>query len=182
MAALPALGMLVAVARSFFINLVGPGVRYVTVLWSSMPVALQTIMVWFGVAEGIDFIMDLFGDDDETGGGTLPSGLEGDIVGLPGRGRLAVVKTWIAEVRQKFYLLSDGRIATQKKSGVWKTWRPKKPVVIYGSGKADLKDLLKADRIIGRQTKKLAKLTDKRKTRTVTVYICAKCRSRPCSC
>lgn len=47
-----------------------------------------------------------------------------------------------------FYRLRDGRIAVQKKNGVWKVYRPKKPLVLYANPRVGT--LIKADQKINR--------------------------------
>jgi hypothetical protein len=71
-----------------------------------------------------------------------------------------IVKAWRApKFTGVLYLrFMDGSAAVQKKSGVWKLFRYKKPLVMYAGGAKDLRTLLKIDNAVEKQSKKIAKL------------------------
>lgn len=71
-----------------------------------------------------------------------------------------IVKAWRApKITGVLYLrFMDGSAAVQKKSGVWKLFRYKKPLVMYAGGAKDLRTLLKIDNAVEKQSKKIAKL------------------------
>lgn len=143
--------------------------RGLIIRWASIPTWGQRLLIAAGFTIGADIAFDTGPGD--SGFIDLPFPLWGglpDIPGLPigGGGRLGepgaivealTVGTWNAN-GVTFHRLSDGRFAVQNKHGVWKIWRPKKPVVLFTTGNADLRDILKADRILQKEAKKIAKL------------------------
>jgi len=133
--------------------------RGMMIRWASLPGWIRVSLVALGVTEGFDILIDL-GEGDE-GWIELP-------FSLPGRGggdgdpvgqmvAAMTVSTWNANGVQ-FHRLSDGRLAVRNKHGVWKIWRPKKPVVIMPTGASNLQDLLRADGIIQKQAKRITKV------------------------
>lgn len=72
-----------------------------------------------------------------------------------------VVKEWTAN-GTPFVRLQNGIMGARKKTGVWRYWRPKKPIVMYRGGSSDLRTLLRADAAVDRQLKKLAKAIKRR--------------------
>jgi len=128
--------------------------RGVRIPWSSIPGWLRTVLVALGFAEGVDIIWDLAtgGDVDIPFFGGASSGGDPTTQMV----EAMTVSTWEAN-GVTFHRLSDGRLATRNKHGVWKIWRPKKPIVIFATGVANLPDLLRADRAIDKQAKKIAK-------------------------
>ena len=74
---------------------------------------------------------------------------------------MGVVGSWTAN-GVTFYRLADGRLAVQNKRGRWKVWRPKKPIVLYASGAKDLNTMLRADRALNTQAKKIAAVLNRR--------------------
>jgi len=128
--------------------------------WGSIPGWLKNILTGLGLAEGLDILMDSV--DDVPGLDIGPfsfGGSGGDPVG--NMVNAMTVSTWNAN-GVTFHRLSDGRLAVRNKHGVWKVWRPKKPIVIFASGQTDLKDLLRADNAIDKQAKKMAKTLRRR--------------------
>jgi hypothetical protein len=94
----------------------------------------------------------------------------GNLPVLPGAG-VQIVGQWNTrpdkpEYGQTFYKLSDGRLATLKKTGVWKVWRPKKHVVI--SSNPRVSSIKKLDKIHAKVGKMLSKYQPKVKVRTIT--------------
>lgn len=153
--------LLAAVGRSAATGLV--------IRWASIPVWGQRLLVAAGLTAGADILFDTGPGD--SGWIDLPFPLWGglpDIPGLPigGGGQAAgpgaivealTVGTWTAN-GVTFHRLSDGRFAVMNKHGVWTIWRPKKPVVLFTTGQANLRDILRADRILQKEAKKIAKL------------------------
>lgn len=132
-------------------------------IWDTLPDVVQTALR----AVGIVGVADLFFD--------IP-GIPGDFPGIPGIGSpfggsgnpdiaqalgAVIVGGWTAN-GVRFYRLADGRLAVQNKRGRWKVWRPKKPIVLYGTGASDLKTFLRADAVLNRQSKKLASALKRR--------------------
>lgn len=72
-----------------------------------------------------------------------------------------VVKSWTAN-GTPFVRLADGKMGARKKDGVWKYWRPKKPIVLFAGGSSNLNTLLKADRAADKQLKRLEKAIRRR--------------------
>lgn len=179
------------------------------VSWNSVPRALRWILIAVGVTEGTDFVLDvanvpwaeglyagslILPDPGEPGPaqpdnpGGIPwvspaNGGGGDLAGLvPSLPGYAVVGSWLAN-GTVFVKYSDGsrtRMAAQRRNGTWKMWTPKKPIVIYGSGASDLRALTRAEGAVDRQTKKLRKVVERGKTKTV--YRCKTCRKPESSC
>lgn len=140
--------------------------RGVQVAWARIPFWMRAILPALGASAGYDVIFDL----DDSGeavpafpmipGGQLPEGLPTGPGQQPGPG-VVIIGGWVANGR-RFYRLSDGKIATQKNSGKWTVWRPKRPIVMYATGAADLDVLLRADRAVDKQSSKLAKMLRRR--------------------
>lgn len=72
-----------------------------------------------------------------------------------------VTKTWTAN-GINFVRLADGRMGAQRKTGEWKFWRPKKPIVLNSSGSSNLRTLLRADKAVDKQLKRLEKAIRRR--------------------
>lgn len=131
--------------------------------WNAIPGWARTILVSLGAIEGADFILDVIdGDGFDFGIGPfqIPVG-QGGGDPITAMVEAMTVSTWHAN-GVTFHRLSDGRLATRKKTGVWKIWRPRKPIVLFASGNSNLKDVLKADRILQKEAKKIAKLLKNR--------------------
>jgi len=123
--------------------------------WSSLGGLIKTALIFLGLTEGFDILVDMDGPGPDTGiiGGF--GGGQGDPIGQ--MVEAMTVSTWDAN-GVKFHRLSDGRLAVRNKHGVWKIWRPKKPVVIMPTGQNSMVDILRADRILQNQAKKIQKL------------------------
>jgi len=140
--------------------------------WSAIPAAIRAVLVGLGVVEGSDLLFDTDGEGADRGliplpifgGGGTPSGTppppEGDDA-MTKLVRALFVGGWFAQ-SVAFYRLSDGRLAVRNKKGVWKIWRPKKPIVIMPTGMSNIKDILRADRVIDRQSEAMAKMLRRR--------------------
>ena len=103
------------------------------------------------------------------GAGTGAGGVDiqvGQMGGHATHGR-AIIGSWNTNPKDPsqgvtFYRLVGGWLAVQKKSGSWKTWKPKKPIVLYADGAKDLKTMIKADVALNKQAKKLAAMLNRR--------------------
>lgn len=129
-----------------------------TAFWTRIPPWLRTTLNTLGVVAGYDILFD---DDSDGGAAVVPSG------GVPGTGMamtpgVTVIGTWVAN-GITFYRLSNGYLAVQNSKGRWKTWKPKRPIVLMPSGAGDLRTLLRADRVVNTQIKKLDKIIRRRK-------------------
>jgi hypothetical protein len=138
-----------------------------------------------GITEGVDILFDTGPDD--SGLVPVPSWVPNigvfnldELLGgaidqlLPGTSRLGqgaevqigretyiVASSWDAN-GVRFYRFRNGMLGVQNKFGVWKAWRPKKPIVIFASGTSDLRDLVRADKAVDKQSVKLAKMLRRR--------------------
>jgi len=135
-------------------------VRGATVRWNSLPSWVRTAFVAAGATVGTDILLD----------GDIP------FIDIPSFGRNGhegphlehlgahVIGTWQAN-GVTFYRLSDGKMAVQNKAGRWKVWRPKKPIVLMPGGASNLRTLLRADKLLNKQAKALAKMLNRRAPR-----------------
>lgn len=74
-----------------------------------------------------------------------------------------VVKRWMNECTGLHsYMTADGWIHNERKDGTLKSWKPKKPIVIFPTGNKDLRDLLKADKVLSKESDKMAKMMRRR--------------------
>jgi len=155
-----AVTMLPVAVRSTFLSwLAGWGIG-ARIAWSSLPAWLRTALTAVGVPSGTWVVVDsILGGGNGNGGGfpAIPghADIEGAHLGAH------VVGSWVSN-GVTFYRLDNGKLAVQKKNGVWKIWRPKKPVVLYANGTKDLRTLIKADAIVTKQVKKLKRMIDRR--------------------
>ena len=148
-------------------NLVGRGLQR----WDTLPRWVQLALSGVGISWGSDLIFTDNGDDDL---GVLPGPMAivergAQALGILDRDPTSkadqleeflgvrVASEWVAN-NVPFYRLVDGRLAVQNKFGVWKVWRPKKPIVIYASGSKDLRTLFRADRALQKASGKIAKM------------------------
>ena len=138
----------------------GPLVRGLRIPWGNLPGWLRTILIALGFTEGVDIIWDL-ASGDQVEIGPFPIGGSGSDDPTTNMVEAMTVSTWQAN-GVTFHRLSDGRLATRNKHGVWKIWRPKKPIVIFATGMSNLPDLLRADNAIDKQAKKMARTLRKR--------------------
>jgi len=165
---LSSLGPLVAVVIALATQLVrGPLTRGLILRWASLPGWARMVLTAAGFTAGADILFDMGPGD--SGWIEVPNIFPGlpDIPGLPIGGgggdpttimvEAMTVSTWNAN-GVLFHRLSDGRLAVRNKWGVWKIWRPKKPIVIMPSGPNNLNDVLRADAILQKQGKKITKL------------------------
>lgn len=134
--------------------------------WSALPNWARTVLVAAGIGVGYELAQELPGIRDIVPGGeAFPIGIPG--VGDSSRPDLnailgvTVIGSWRAN-GVTFYRLSDGKLAVQNKHGRWKVWKPKKPIVLYASGATDIPTLLRADNALNKQSKKIAKMLNRR--------------------
>lgn len=102
------------------------------------------------------------------GPGFLDVGVPGPGVlssGIPGmrQGEKPVKMWWTGTA--KFYFTNMGRVAVQKKSGVWRIYRPARHIVI--SRNPGVRDLLRADSRLSKLTTGLARVVTRRSHRRV---------------
>jgi len=162
----------------------GGGGRLTAAIWNSLPSWGRTALTQVGIGVGamiafsgdIPFVT-LPGQEaavtpfigppeapvDIQIGGTLPSPMMG----------VQVVGSWNTNPSNPsqgvtFYRLSNGWLAVQNKKGRWKTWKPKRPIVLYASGASNLKTMLRADRALNKQAKKIAAMLNRRAPRKKT--------------
>jgi len=150
----------------------GTAVAGARVAWSQLPGPVQTAITMFTGAVGLDLLMDSGGDDV----GLIPAGsLLGPLVpdfgfigGGGGQAELQVtslpsraISTWVAN-GVTFYRLEDGRLGVINKKGKVKVWRPKKPIVLFAGGAGNLRTMLRADRALDRQAKRIKKMLSRR--------------------
>lgn len=127
--------------------------------WNSLPGWARTALAAVGIGVGYELAQDLPGvpgggfDLPFIGGSNFPAVSE--VLGVQ------VVGSWDAN-GVRFYRLSDGKLAVQNKMGRWKVWRPKKPIVLYSTGAADIPTLLRADAALNRQSKKIKRMLGRR--------------------
>jgi hypothetical protein len=137
------------------------------VAFANLPLWLRTAMAalgFTGATIAIDSTLESF-DLPSFGPDFLNPGGNGgvDIQIQPGVSA-QVVGSWEAN-GVRFYRLLDGKIAVQNKRGRWKVWRPKKPIVLYADGASNLKTMLRADRALNKQAKKIAAMLNRRAPR-----------------
>ena len=138
------------------------------IAFASLPSWLRAALTAIGLT-GVTIAID---ESLEAGG--LPS-LPGSFIGGDGPQvdiqigsnplqAVQVVGTWMAN-GVKFYRLADGKLAVQNKKGRWKVWRPKRPIVLYADGASSLKTMLRADKALNKQAKKIAAMLNRRAPR-----------------
>lgn len=180
----PVAGAALAIAgRALRLIMGGGGGRLLAATWNSLPSIARSALTQIGI--GVGALIAFNGDIPFItlpGQGTSvtpfvgpPVGPNVDIQidGIGGHGpmgHVTVVGSWNTNPANPsqgvtFYRLSNGWLAVQNKKGRWKTWKPKKPIVIYADGARNLKTLLKADKAIDKQAKKLDKMLNRRRPR-----------------
>jgi len=161
-----AAGAALAAARQLLRLALGGTTRITTRVWNQLPGWAQTALAAVGITVGVEMALDAV-PGDALGPGLIPGFGLPDGAGFPTIGTLTgvqVVGSWRAN-GVTFYRLSDGRFAVQNSKGRWKVWRPKKPIVLYADGASSLKTMLKADTALNKQSKKLAKMLNRRAPR-----------------
>lgn len=157
------------IVRPLIIMLRGAGIPIgQRVGWSTIPIVGRQILLSLGIIEGTDLIFDTDGQGDDAGviplpffgggskkGQTPPAPEGSDAMTMLVRALYA--GGWYAH-DVAFFRLTDGRLAVRNNKGVWKIWRPKKPIVIMPTGQSNMRDILRAERVLDRQADKMAKM------------------------
>jgi hypothetical protein len=161
----------------------GGGGRLTSTVWNSLPSLVRTSLTQLGLGVGamvafngdIPFIT-LPGQGESNGPNLVPFGppvppatgaVDIQIGGIQG---VSIIGSWNTNPSNPsqgvtFYRLSDGKLAVQNKKGRWKVWKPKKPIVLYANGASDLKTMLRADKALNRQAKRIAAMLNRRAPR-----------------
>jgi len=178
----PIAGSALAIAgRALRLVLGGGGGRLTLAIWNALPQLARTALTQIGIGVGaliafngdIPFITlpgqgtdvaPFIGPPEATVdiqiGGALPLQMQS----------VRVVGSWNTNPQHPeqgvtFYRLSDGKLAVQNKKGRWKVWRPKKPIVLYANGASNLKTMLRADKALNKQARKIAAMLNRRAPR-----------------
>lgn len=144
--------------------LMGRATRITQQHWERLPTWAQQALSVGGIFVGTDLAMDIPGipgDSMILGGIEAISGNGHGPPHFAGGVGVSIIGGWQANGVQ-FYRLSNGYFAVQNKKGRWKTWKPKKPIVMYSSGASNLRTLLRADKAVDNQLKKLKKAINRR--------------------
>ena len=162
--------------RALRLVLGGGGGRLTAAMWNSLPSIVRSALTQLGIGVGvlvafngdIPFITLPGQDDTSLAPVTGPPPIQ--IGGAPAMVGVQVVGSWNTnptnpEQGVTFYRLSDGKLAVQNKKGRWKVWKPKSPIVLYPNGASNLKTMLRADRALNRQAKKIAAMLNRRAPR-----------------
>ena len=138
----------------------------------AMTPAVRNLLISMGLIGGASAVGSAFGTMAGDEIGEVPGPGEGESVGpfdivrrMLGGGPggppgLQVAYTWNTGTAV-FYRLTDGRIAVQRKNGVWKFYRPQKHIVVPRNPR--IGTLLRADRRIDRLMTGLARKSKKLK-------------------
>jgi len=166
----PVAGTALAIAgRTLRLILGGGGGRLTLAIWNSLPQLARSALTQIGIGVGalIAFNGDIpfitlpgQGDLDKPFIGPPEAPVDIQVSGHAMHGA-AIVGGWVANGVQ-FYRLADGKIAVQNKKGRWKVWKPKKPIVLYANGASSLKTMLRADKALNKQAKKIAAMLNRR--------------------
>jgi len=179
------IGLSVA-GRALRLIMGGGGGRLTAAIWNSLPGSVRAVLVQVGI--GVGALIAFNGDIPFI---TLP-GQSPDLpapvrppvdiqVGSSGGHVMhgaEVVGSWNTNPKDPangvtFYRLANGWLAVQNKKGRWKTWKPKKPIVLYAAGATDLKTMLRADKALNKQAKKLAAMLNRRAPRRKSAAVAA---------
>jgi hypothetical protein len=160
--------------RALRLILGGGGGRLTASIWNSLPSLVRTGLTQAGIYAGA---MIAFNGDipfitlpgqggaidaaQEGVGGAMDRSVDVQIVSPSPLQQVQVVGSWVAN-GVTFYRLADGKLAVQNKKGRWKVWRPKKPIVLYADGASNLKTMLRADKALNKQAKKIAAMLNRR--------------------
>lgn len=165
--------------RALRLILGGGGGRLTAAMWNSLPSIVRTALTQVGIGVGaliafngdIPFIT-LPGQGDPMKPFIGPTQAPVDIqIGAPMQQLgVSVIGSWNTNPKNPaegvtFYRLSNGWLAVQNKRGRWKTWKPKRPIVLYPGGASNLKTMLRADKALNRQAKQLAAMLNRRAPR-----------------
>jgi len=172
----PIAGTGIAIAgRALRLILGGGGGRLTAAIWNSLPSLVRTALTQVGI--GVGALIAFNGDIPFItlpGQDITPAPFIGPPTTLPtvdiqiGANPLQpvqVVGSWVAN-GVTFYRLASGKLAVQNKKGRWKVWRPKRPIVLYADGASNLKTMLRADKALNKQAKKVAAMLNRRAPRS----------------
>lgn len=171
-------GAAIAIAgRALRLIVGGGGGRLTAATWNSLPSLVRSTLTQIGIGVGalIAFNGDIpfitlpgQGASVEPFIGPVLTNRPVDIqVGAMSANPLQgvqVVGSWVAN-GVTFFRLADGKLAVQNKKGRWKVWRPRKPIVLYADGASSLKTMLRADKALNKQAKKIAAMLNRRAPR-----------------
>lgn len=149
-------------------RLMGTATTITRAHWDALPNWARVALATIGFAVAVDIALDVPGVPGESL--VLSLGGDGDqephlpMHMVDGHLGAHIVGSWEAN-GVTFYRLSDGKLAVQNKRGRWKVWRPKKPIVLMPGGANNLRTLLKADRVLNAQAKKIAAMLNRRAPR-----------------
>jgi len=163
--------------RTLRLILGGGGGRLTAAIWNTLPSVVRTALSQLGI--GIGAMVAFNGDipfitlpgqggeidhSQEGVGGAMSRSVDIQVVSPSPIQQVQVVGSWVAN-GVTFYRLADGKLAVQNKKGRWKVWKPKKPIVLYADGASNLKTMLRADRALNKQAKKIAAMLNRRAPR-----------------
>jgi len=171
--------------RALRLVLGGGGGRLTAAIWNSLPSIVRSALLQVGI--GVGALIAFNGDIPFI---TLPGqgGPSDPLLPMPTTGPGAVdiqvgatghlhalgvtiVGSWNTNPKDPangviFYRLSDGKLAVMNKKGRWKVWKPRKPIVLYADGASNIKTMLRADRALAKQAKKIAAMLNRRAPRS----------------
>jgi len=168
---------IVMAGRALKIILGGGGGRLTAAAWNSLPSVARTALTQVGIGVGalIAFSGDIPFITLPGQGGPLDPLLPMPPVDIQVSGPtqvpgVTIIGSWNTNPRNPsqgvtFYRLSNGWLAVQNKKGRWKTWKPKRPIVLYPGGASNLKTMLRADKALNTQAKKIASMLNRRAPR-----------------
>lgn len=167
--------------RALRLILGGGGGRLTSAIWNSLPSIVRSALTQVGIGVGalIAFNGDIpFITLPGQGPNLLPEPTTGvlpmpQISGFPTQLGTSIIGSWNTNPRNPalgvtFYRLSNGWLAVQNKKGRWKTWKPKRPIVLYPAGASNLKTFLRADKALNNQAKRLNAALNRRAPRKKT--------------
>jgi len=178
----PATGTALALAgRALKLIMGGGGGRLLAATWNSLPAVARSALTQVGIGVGaliafngdIPFIT-LPGQGNDMVPFIGPPEKTIDILGVgahlpigPPMTGVHIVGSWNTNPNNPslgvtFYRLSDGKLAVQNKKGRWKVWKPKRPIVLYADGASNIKTMLRADKALAKQAKKIAAMLNRR--------------------
>jgi len=165
--------------RTLRLILGGGGGRLTAAIWNSLPSVVRTALTQVGI--GVGALIAFNGDipfitlPGQGSGLPVPLGPELPPVDIQVGGHLhalgvTIIGSWNTNPTNPamgvtFYRLSDGKLAVQNKKGRWKVWKPKRPIVLYAGGASNLKTMLRADKALNKQAKKIAAMLNRRAPR-----------------
>lgn len=174
----PVAGGLSIAGRALRITMGGGGGRILAATWNALPSVARSALTQIGIGVGaliafngdIPFIT-LPGqggfDASQEGASIMPSNKVDIQIGGHAMHGAQIIGSWNTNPKDPangvtFYRLVGGWLAVKKKNGSWKTWKPKRPIVLYANGASNLKTMLRADKALNKQAKQLAAMLNRR--------------------